>query len=190
MTRGQFRYSSEAGAALGMPGVAPYISLGLGYRRNSTDFSHPENYATFDNYCELEPARPGGPEAEGMRPRGVPHQPYSWLTCLSAVLQTSTTRPTPRCSALRCIASHSKTPPGGPGRQPSPGSFSPRRLMVSTVACGLILLVGFARVFTSVIGCVAEWTWGDFPSAHTNGSSHSMDHFLAYVKGAQEPPPS
>ena len=62
MTRGQFRYSSEAGAALGMPGVAPYISLGLGYRRNSTDFSHPENYATFDNYCEPEPApwRPGG----------------------------------------------------------------------------------------------------------------------------------
>ena len=56
MTRGQFRYSSEAGAALGMPGVAPYISLGLGYRRNSTDFSHPENYATFDNYCEPEPA--------------------------------------------------------------------------------------------------------------------------------------
>ena len=60
MTRGQFRYSSEAGAALGMPGVAPYISLGLGYRRNSTDFSHPENYATFDNYCEPEPARPAG----------------------------------------------------------------------------------------------------------------------------------
>ena len=32
-----------------------------------------------------------------------------------------------------------------------------------------------------------EWTWAGFPSAHTNGSSHSMDHFIAYVKGAQEP---
>ena len=31
-----------------------------GYRRNSTDFTHPENYATFDNYCEPEPARPAG----------------------------------------------------------------------------------------------------------------------------------
>ena len=45
-------------------------------------------------------------------------------------------------------------------------------------------------LFSPTIRCGAEWAWGDFPSAHTNGSSHSMDHFLAYVKGAQEPPPS
>ena len=116
LTREQFRYTAEAaesrGGAWARGGVlAPYISLGLGYRRNSTDLRHPESYSTFDNWYKYDEAYSALLGAQ-MHRRAFERSAYGpWERALGGVL--------------------------------FPSPFD-------------------------------EWTWAGFPSAHTNGSSHSM----------------
>ena len=51
LTRDMFTFTSALAEARGLKGgaVVPYISLGGGYRRNSTSFLHPESYSWFDS---------------------------------------------------------------------------------------------------------------------------------------------
>ena len=128
LTREQFRHTAQAAASRGGAwarggALAPYISLGLGYRRNSTDLRHPEKYSTFDNWYRYDEAYSALLGAQMHRRRFEASAWGPWERALGGVL--------------------------------FPSPFD-------------------------------EWNWAGFPSAHTKGSSHSMDHFIAYVKGAQE----
>ena len=101
--------------------VVPYISLGMGYRRNSTAFSAPEQFAVFDNDYEYDLA-------------------YSALLGAQMSLQKY-----------------------------EQSAFGPWELATHGV------------FFTSPFD---ESSWGNFESKIHPGSTNTMDHFVAFVRGA------
>ena len=122
LTRDMFTYTAKMAGAHGVAGsaVVPYISLGMGYRRNSSNFASPDQFVQFDN-------------------------DYRYDLAYSALLGAEMSQPKFEKSSF------------GPWELATHGVF-----------------------FTSPFD---EGSWGNWASAFTPGSTNTMDHFVAFVKG-------